>query len=55
MSEWPHMREWLIGLAPEAYHQDMHELYKRLRNVWMAYLRGQIVLMVVVGLSPVRG
>jgi len=50
MSEWPHMREWLIGLAPEAYHQDMHELYKRLRNVWMAYLRGQIVLMVVVGI-----
>ncbi len=50
MSEWPHMRQWLIGLAPEAYHQDMHELYKRLRNVWMAYLRGQIVLMVVVGI-----
>jgi predicted PurR-regulated permease PerM len=43
------MREWLINLAPESYHQDMHELYKRLRNVWMAYLRGQIVLMVVVG------
>jgi predicted PurR-regulated permease PerM len=49
MSEWPKMREWLINLAPESYHQDMHELYKRLRNVWMAYLRGQIVLMVVVG------
>jgi predicted PurR-regulated permease PerM len=50
MSEWPKMREWFIGLAPEPYHQDMHELYKRLRNVWMAYLRGQIVLMVVVGI-----
>ncbi len=49
MSEWPRMREWMIELAPEPYHQDMHELYKRLRNVWMAYLRGQIVLMVVVG------
>ena len=49
MSEWPHMREWLINLAPQAYHHDMLELYKRLRNVWMAYLRGQIVLMVVVG------
>ena len=28
----------------------MHELYARLREVWMAYLRGQIVLMVVVGI-----
>jgi predicted PurR-regulated permease PerM len=49
MSEWPHMREWIIELAPELYHEDMRELYQRLRNVWMAYLRGQIVLMVVVG------
>jgi predicted PurR-regulated permease PerM len=49
MSEWPRMRNWLIELAPEEYRNDMHELYNRLRNVWMAYLRGQIVLMVVVG------
>lgn len=51
MSEWPSMRDWLIDLAPQAYHSDMRELYKRLRNVWMAYLRGQIVLMLVVGIA----
>lgn len=51
MSQWPIMREWIIGLAPQAYHQDMVELYERLRNVWMAYLRGQIVLMLVVGVA----
>ena len=51
MSEWPRMRDWLIELAPQAYHNDMRELYKRLRNVWMAYLRGQIVLMLVVGVA----
>jgi predicted PurR-regulated permease PerM len=50
MSEWPRMREWLIDLAPEPYRDDMTELYRRLRNVWMAYLRGQIVLMIVVGI-----
>jgi predicted PurR-regulated permease PerM len=50
MSEWPRMREWLIGLAPEPHRDDMNELYRRLRNVWMAYLRGQIVLMIVVGI-----
>ncbi|MCC7117521.1 MAG: AI-2E family transporter [Anaerolineales bacterium] len=50
MSEWPNMREWMIHLAPPDYHDDMRELYKRLRNVWIAYLRGQIVLMIVVGI-----
>lgn len=50
MSEWPRMRLSLISLAPEEYQNDMHELYARLREVWMAYLRGQIVLMVVVGI-----
>jgi predicted PurR-regulated permease PerM len=50
MSEWPVMRDWMITLAPQEYHRDMRELYKRLRNVWMAYLRGQIVLMLVVGI-----
>ncbi|MBE0669255.1 MAG: AI-2E family transporter, partial [Anaerolineales bacterium] len=49
MSEWPRMRQAIIGLAPLEYQEDMHELYSRLREVWMAYLRGQIVLMVVVG------
>ena len=50
LTEWPHMRNWLVELAPPAYHNDMRELYKRLRRVWMAYLRGQIVLMIIVGI-----
>lgn len=50
MSEWPSIHAWMIDLVPETYQNDMRELYKRLRNVWMAYLRGQIVLMVVVGI-----
>ncbi|MBI5823629.1 MAG: AI-2E family transporter [Chloroflexi bacterium] len=49
MSEWPRMKEAIISLVPMEYQDDMHELYARLREVWMAYLRGQIVLMVVVG------
>ncbi len=50
MTEWPRMREGIVELAPPAYHDDMRELFKRLRRVWMAYLRGQIVLMVIVGI-----
>jgi predicted PurR-regulated permease PerM len=49
LSQWPTMRDWLINLAPPAYRPEMQELYDRIRRVWMAYLRGQIVLMVIVG------
>lgn len=50
MSQWPHLREALMKLAPAEYYDEMRKLYARLREVWMAYLRGQIVLMVVVGI-----
>lgn len=50
MSEWPQMRVRLLELAPPSYHDDVRELYRRVRGVWMAYLRGQIVLMIIVGI-----
>ena len=50
LSQWPAMRDWLINLAPPQYRPEMQELYERIKRVWMAYLRGQIVLMVIVGL-----
>lgn len=49
LSQWPNMRDSMITLAPPEYRPELHELYSRIRRVWMAYLRGQIVLMVVVG------
>jgi predicted PurR-regulated permease PerM len=49
LSQWPNMRDWLINLAPPVYRPEMQELYNRIRNVWMAYLRGQLVLMLIVG------
>lgn len=49
LSQWPAMRDWLINLAPPPYRPEMQELYDRIKRVWMAYLRGQIVLMVIVG------
>jgi predicted PurR-regulated permease PerM len=49
LSQWPAMRDWLINLAPPAYRPEIEELYNRIKRVWMAYLRGQIVLMVIVG------
>jgi len=51
LSHWPRIREWLINLAPPVYQGELHELYRRIRQVWMAYLRGQIVLMFIVGIA----
>ncbi len=50
MSEWPQMRVRLLELTPPSYHDDVRELYRRVRGIWMAYLRGQIVLMIIVGI-----
>jgi predicted PurR-regulated permease PerM len=49
LSQWPVMRDWLINLAPPPYRPEIWELYNRIKRVWTAYLRGQIVLMVIVG------
>jgi predicted PurR-regulated permease PerM len=49
LSQWPVIRDWLLNLAPPPYRPEIRELYNRIKRVWMAYLRGQIVLMVIVG------
>lgn len=49
LAHWPEMRDWLLHLPPEPYHDEMLELYRRVQRVWMGYLRGQIVLMLIVG------
>jgi len=49
LSEWPSIRNWMLNLAPPPYRTEMEELYNRIRRVWTAYLRGQIVLMIIVG------
>ncbi len=48
MTEWESIRENLIRLAPEIYHEDIRHLYSQIRHVWMAYLRGQLTLMLIV-------
>ena len=49
LSEWPRIRDGFIGSFPESYSAELNELYQRLRRIWMSYLRGQIVLMLIVG------
>jgi len=49
MVDWEPLREWLVGLIAPDYQLDARRLYKQIRAVWMSYLRGQITLMLIVG------
>ncbi len=51
MTEWEGVREGLIRIAPEAYRPDIRKLYSQIRQVWMAYLRGQLTLMIIVAIT----
>jgi predicted PurR-regulated permease PerM len=51
LSEWPHLRSSLIGSLPRAYQPEVNQLYRRVRRVWMNYLRSQILLMIIVGVA----
>ena len=51
MTEWENLREGMIRIAPEDYREDIHKLYAQIRQVWMAYLRGQLTLMVIVAVT----
>ena len=49
LAEWPRLRESAIKSFPEQYHEELHQLYQRVRSIWMGYLRGQLLLMLIVG------
>jgi predicted PurR-regulated permease PerM len=49
LTEWPRLRNGMISFFPESFQPEVNELYKRIRSVWMNYLRGQLLLMVIVG------
>lgn len=49
LSEWPRIRDRLIASFQPQYRNEVQELYSRIARIWMAYLRGQIVLMLIVG------
>lgn len=50
LSYWPQIRANMFAFVVPAYRAEVGELYNRIQNIWMAYLRGQIVLMLVVGI-----
>lgn len=47
MTDWEKFRSTIIQLAPKNEQADLNQLYRRIREIWMGYLRGQIRLMVI--------
>jgi predicted PurR-regulated permease PerM len=50
LSNWPNMRTGFISSFPADYQPEIEQLYLRVRKVWMNYLRGQLLLMLIVGM-----
>ncbi len=49
--DWEQLLKGFVRLAPRDYRPDLQRLYLQIREVWRAYLRGQVLLMLIVGVS----
>ena len=48
--DWAKLRTWVFNLAPLEYRTDMRRLYEEVKIVWGRYMRGQLLLMFLIGL-----
>jgi len=44
------LQDWLFKNIPEAYQPDSHRIYHEIKQIGQAYLRGNLALMVIVGI-----
>ncbi|HBX68767.1 MAG TPA: hypothetical protein DEH25_05135 [Chloroflexi bacterium] len=49
LMDWERLRDSIIGLAPDPHQADIRRLYAQIKEVWSAYVRGQLTLMFIVG------
>ncbi len=45
------LSNWMIGLAPQAYQEDMRKFLAQMNRIWGAFLRGQLILVLIIALS----
>jgi predicted PurR-regulated permease PerM len=51
LAEWPRLKDGFINSFPEQYKPELEELYKRVSLIWAGYLRGQLLLMLIVAVA----
>ena len=49
--DWEKLVAYLFRLVPEPFNEDAQRLFSDIQAVWQAYLRGQLLLMLIVGVS----
>jgi len=49
LRDWVHLRDWMFHALPQEYQPDARHLYQDIKQVWRGYLRGNLVLMGIVG------
>lgn len=49
--DWQKLYDWLLNLVPVAYQADIQRLYLEVGHVWRGYLRGNLTLMLIVGVA----
>jgi len=49
LRDWAMLREWLINLFPKNSRDDVRIIYEKIKLVWTGYLRGNLTLMLIVG------
>lgn len=50
LMDWSRMRAWLFSFIPAGRQADAEYLYAELKAVWQTYLRGQLLIMGLMGL-----
>ncbi|MDH5506634.1 MAG: AI-2E family transporter [Anaerolineae bacterium] len=48
--DWMRLRNWLFLYVPDDYEPDAHRLFDELGTIWRMYLRGQLLVMFLVGI-----
>lgn len=43
--------DWLVGLVPQAYQDDARKYLSELNKIWGAFLRGQLILVLLITVS----
>jgi len=50
LQDWEKLGTWLLQLPPKEYQDDIQRITEELEKTWSAYIRSQLLFMIIVGL-----
>lgn len=50
LRDWLRLRDWFYGLIPESEQEYARLIYVEIKNIWLGYFRGNLLLMLIVGI-----